>query len=307
MSMIAVSFISRCGRMWVSEFEITDGEGRSTELTYCNVKGRGEEAVEYLCDMPVESIARWRFSLKWINGLTGCFKVVNVTLNPDNLVEQPHSIRFIFDNTSEVYVLLCNDMKSVINEVLTGEVVADELDGLYNEAWDNAQDEYDDIGEICVKRSKRQFMYRYMPMFIGNDSALPERADEVSVREVLWDGTFDKTGDGRLLRYHRGGIPRKVDVRWMQGKTEFSAYFWLDIDMAGDVMERFYGAHRDTKADLIIGLDPDNGKYSLSLYRQGLREPVRFPEEAYQLIVFKNKFEAYRSKNYDRPRGTWLW
>lgn len=307
MSMIAVSFISRCGRMWVPEFEITDGEGRSTDLTYCNVKGWGEEAVEYLCDMPVDSIARCRFSLKWINGLTVCFKVVNVTLNPDNLVEQPHSIRFIFDNTSEVYVLLGNDMKSVINEVLTGKMAEDELDGLYNEGWDNAKDESNGIDEIFVKRSKRRFMYRYMPMFMKNGSALSESIDEVTVREVLWDGTFDKTGDGRLLRYHRVGLPRKVDVRWREGKTEFSAYFWLDIDLAGDVIEKFYGAHRDTKADLIIGLDPDNGKYSLSLYRQGLREPVRFPEEAYQLIVFKNKFEDYRSKNYDRPRGAWLW
>lgn len=307
MRMIAVSFMSRCGRMWVPEFKIADGEGRPTDLTYCYVKGRGEDAVEYLCDMPVESIARWRFSLKWINGLTGCFKVVNVTLNPDNMVERPHSIRFIFDSTSEVYVLLGNDTKSVINEVLTGKMAEEELDGLYNEAWDNAKDEYDDISEICEKRSKRQFMYRYMPMFIKNNNAFSERSDEVSVREVLWDGTFDKTGDGRLLRYHRGGMPRKVAVLWMQGTTEFSAYFWLDIDMAGDVIERFYGAHRDTKADLIIGLDPDNGKYSLSLYRQGLREPVRFPEDTYQLIVFKNKFEAYRSKNYDRPRGAWIW
>lgn len=293
--------------MWVPEFEITDGEGRSADLSYCNVKGWGEKAVEYLCDLPGESVGRSRFSLKWINGLTGCFKVVNVTLNPDNMVERPHSIRFIFDSTSEVYVLLGNDMKSVINEVLTGEAVADELDGLYNEALDNAKDEFNGIGESFVKRSKRRFMYRYMPMFIKKDNSLSESIDDVTVREVLWDGTFDKTGDGRLQRYHRAGMPRKVAVRWRQGKTEFSAYFWLDIDLAGDVVERFYGAHRDTKADLIVGLDPDNGKYSLSLYRQGLREPVRFPEEAYQLIVFKNKFEDYRSKNYDRPRGAWLW
>ena len=47
--------------------------------------------------------------------------------------------------------------------------------------------------------------------------------------------------------------------------------------------------------------------YELALFRYGLKEPVVIPEEAYQLLVFKNRFEDFRSPNYDQPRGAWIW
>lgn len=73
------------------------------------------------------------------------------------------------------------------------------------------------------------------------------------------------------------------------------------------IFHHFYGAHPETKTDFIIRIDAENKKYELALYRQGLKEPVVIPESAYQLIVFKNKFEDYRSENYDQPRGAWIW
>lgn len=74
-----------------------------------------------------------------------------------------------------------------------------------------------------------------------------------------------------------------------------------------EIFNRFYGAHPETKTDFIIRIDAENKKYELALYRQGLKEPVVIPESAYQLIVFKNKFEDYRSENYNQPRGAWIW
>ena len=73
------------------------------------------------------------------------------------------------------------------------------------------------------------------------------------------------------------------------------------------IFDRFYGIHSDTKTDFIIHIDPMKNKYQLALYRYGLREPQIIAEEAYQLIVFKNKFEYFRSENYDQPRGAWIW
>lgn len=66
-------------------------------------------------------------------------------------------------------------------------------------------------------------------------------------------------------------------------------------------------SHHDTPADVFIQINCQNKIYKLAIYRQGLKEPVVIPESAYQLIVFKNKFEDYRSDNYDQPRGAWIW
>lgn len=119
--------------------------------------------------------------------------------------------------------------------------------------------------------------------------------------------TFDKVNDDLLFKYCLRGKPDKLSIKWLIGKAEYSAYFWMDEEQITAVFERFYGAHPETKADFIIRIDAENRKYGLALFRQGLREPVVIPESAYQLIVFKNKFEDYRSENYDRPRGAWIW
>lgn len=88
---------------------------------------------------------------------------------------------------------------------------------------------------------------------------------------------------------------------------DFQLCFFLDFESSVIILEKFYGAHPETKADFIIKIDAENKKYELALYRQGLKEPVVIPESAYQLIVFKNKFEDYRSENYNQPRGAWIW
>ena len=59
--------------------------------------------------------------------------------------------------------------------------------------------------------------------------------------------------------------------------------------------------------DFMIRIDSEKNKYELALYRYGLKEPQVISESAYQLLVFKNKFEYYRSENYNQPRGAWIW
>ena len=81
----------------------------------------------------------------------------------------------------------------------------------------------------------------------------------------------------------------------------------MDYDLLLEAISKIIWSHPETKVDFIIRIDAENKKYELSLYRQGLKEPVIIPEDAYQLIVFKNKFEDYRSENYNQPRGAWIW
>lgn len=160
----------------------------------------------------------------------------------------------------------------------------------------------------------QQFCYRYLVLAerwdgerwlpLGEKDAVPEID---WVEEVLWDGTHDKLHDGSLMRYHAAGKPRKLAVKFHVGKDEYSAYFWMDEVRTREIFDRFYGAHRDTKCDFIIHIDPESRRYELALFRYGLQEPQVLPADAFEVLVFKNRFEHYRSDNYSQPRGAWIW
>lgn len=162
----------------------------------------------------------------------------------------------------------------------------------------------------------KQFTYRYQVEFMRwnadkkawtayeGQEAVPELD---YIEEALYDGTHDKLHDGGLMKYHQAGKPKKLAVKWHVGKKVYMAYFWFEDERIRTVFDRFYGAHPDTKTDFTIRIDTDNNKYELSLYRYGLKEPQVISESAYQLIVFKNKLEYYRSENYNQPRGAWIW
>jgi len=162
----------------------------------------------------------------------------------------------------------------------------------------------------------QQFTYRYLLQFEKWNDSVEEwqkyNEDEIQpefeyIEESLYDGTHDKLHDDGLLKYHEAGKPKKLAIKWHIKKSEYTAYFWFDEEKTCLIFERFYGAHPDTKTDFIIRIDAENKKYELALFRQGLKEPQIIPEDAYQLLVFKNKFEDYRSDNYNQERGAWIW
>ena len=165
----------------------------------------------------------------------------------------------------------------------------------------------------------RQFIYRYQVIFekweeksIGTKCKRYNEEEKTItefeyIEESLFDGTFDKLHDDGLLKYHKAGKPKKLAIKWHIKKSEYTAYFWFEDEKICSIFERFYGAHPDTKTDFIIRIDAENKKYELALFRQGLKEPQIIPEDAYQLLVFKNKFEDYRSDNYNQERGAWIW
>lgn len=170
----------------------------------------------------------------------------------------------------------------------------------------------------------KQFTFRYQVAFekwngekwekYGEDEAAPEFD---YIEEALYDGTHDKLHDGGLMKYHEAGKPKKLKVQFHVGGDtkdgkkrpvqEYSVYFWFEDERIREVFDRFYGAHPDTKTDFIIRIDAAQNKYGVAMYRYGLKEPVVLSEDTYQLIVFRNKFECYRSENYNQQRGAWIW
>ena len=163
----------------------------------------------------------------------------------------------------------------------------------------------------------KQFTYRYL-IELGQWSDNKkewdkscENKEEIeefdSIEEMLFDGTHDKLHDDGLMNYHQAGKPKKLAVKWHIKKSEYMAYFWFEDEEICTVFDRFYGAHPETKTDFMIRIDSEKNKYELALYRYGLKEPQVISESAYQLLVFKNKFEYYRSENYNQPKGAWIW
>ena len=163
----------------------------------------------------------------------------------------------------------------------------------------------------------QQFTFRYIPIFekwayIKEGKWVKYNEEDVRpefefIEESLFDGTHDKLHDDGLLKYHKAGKPKKLAIKWHIKKSEYTAYFWFEDEKICSIFERFYGAHPDTKTDFIIRIDAEKKKFELSLFRQGLKEPQIIPEDAYQLLIFKNKFEYHRSENYNQERGAWIW
>ena len=167
-----------------------------------------------------------------------------------------------------------------------------------------------------TQRLVRQYIYKYLLIYENWDEDMEEWKkynDEEElpefdyIEENLFDGTHDKLHDDGLLNYHQAGKPKKLAIKWHIKKSEYTAYFWFEDEEICALFDRFYGAHPETKSDFMIRIDAEKNKYELALYRYGLKEPQVISESAYQLIVFKNKFEYYRSENYDQPRGAWIW
>jgi len=171
-----------------------------------------------------------------------------------------------------------------------------------------------------------QFRYRYVLRFEnweGDDSADAEGCsgrwtepsdgdwrDSVSLScmwEHLFDGTYDKLHDGRLFTYHTAGKPWKLRVEWLMGGSEFHAFFWMDDTKFTEAFNDFYGADHDTDTDLIIRIDPYKFKFEISLHRCGLVAPVPIREDAYQIRVFQDRTECFRSKNYSMYELAWSW
>lgn len=170
--------------------------------------------------------------------------------------------------------------------------------------------------EEFLRKSMQQFIYRYYVLFehwdVDDETWQKDVVGEIMpefdyIEETLFDGTHYKLHDGGLMNYHQAGKPKTLAVKWHIKKSEYTAYFWFEDEEIRAVFDRFYGAHPDTKTDFMIRIDSDKKKIELALYRYGLKEPQVISESAYQLLVFKNKFEYYRSENYNQPRGAWIW
>lgn len=171
----------------------------------------------------------------------------------------------------------------------------------------------DNQKSILVRRYKpiKEALYsdswfrRYHYRFIVDSERILD--SNIKLKLDRFDGTHEKLDINFNGYYLFEALPRRFSLETFLYNNKICLYFWMDYDLLLEAISKIIWSHPETKVDFIIRIDAENKKYELSLYRQGLKEPVPIPESAYQLIVFKNKFEDYRSENYNQPRGAWIW
>ena len=163
----------------------------------------------------------------------------------------------------------------------------------------------------------KQYRYRYVVLeeywngeawmqYDAEDEEYDEMFTNV-IKDQRYDGTRDQLNDGGLLRYHEAGRPKRLCVGWEQQGFNYSAFFWLDDKPIATAFERLMMMDLSASIDILVRLDPLTQHFALALNTESLMQPMEVPQEAYQLLVFKERLEFYRSENYNQPDEAWLW
>lgn len=282
------------------------------------------EAIE-VHKFSIKNIYHFELELGWISIETGrTFYFAGPIDLPDIIVDNDDIIFLIgLGPTGEIAIWLRNELRCMLFLYASGIDITDKMTDkmIFDANFTNAEGiRIRTISELCKDDMSKFCKIPGFDIVNKNDNYLSDRMKKYNYRydirnipaecllyELLTDATFCKTNNPELKYYHFAAKPYKLAIGWEVNDDSFTAYFWMNEMEILEIYKRFYGAHPETKSDFIISIDAENRKYELALYRQGLKEPVIIPESAYQLIVFKNKFEDFRSENYDQPRGAWIW
>lgn len=155
----------------------------------------------------------------------------------------------------------------------------------------------------AFKRRSRQYRYRFCIRMVGKSSEYAVK----SISPAYTDGSYVTDNDVTAMSLKMASAPDKIKITAALGKSEFKTYIFFKRHVIYGIMERFYGKHPQTNTDFMINLDPAGHGIELALYRQGLAQPLPLPQDACCAIIFKNKFEHFRTDNYDEPAGAWAW
>lgn len=164
-----------------------------------------------------------------------------------------------------------------------------------------------------------QFHYRYVPLEEYWDGENWQEYDEedmfyddIMINELhvqRFDGTHHELPDDiSLIKYHEAGMPKRMALHWDEGRSHLSAYWWFDDQVLYPILHRFFSLNPDTRADILLRCDSRQECFEMALKSgEMLQQPITVLPEAYQLIVFKDGHELYKSENYNQEQGAWNW
>ncbi len=150
---------------------------------------------------------------------------------------------------------------------------------------------------LLFERYMQKFTYRITVEFENKDAVFE------GIELYYYNGELNATNSGEHTTYAMRAKPYKIIINWSIGKTKYSGYFWTDEKRIIDIFSSFYIHNTEKEGTLIINILESNDTFRFSL--QDESAIIEIPTEDIQIIVFKNKFEFFRSPNYNKPPQGW--
>lgn len=146
-------------------------------------------------------------------------------------------------------------------------------------------------------RYMQRFNYRITPKFLGEEAVF------VRIRKDYYNGEHNslKT-DSHTVNAMRAKL-KKIILDWHVGNSLYSGYFWTDEHKIIETFAAFYGDDAEKEGELVIEVGESNDEFRLFLQNNDGTEVVEIPFEELEVLVFKDRFESYRSPNYSRGRN----
>jgi hypothetical protein len=142
----------------------------------------------------------------------------------------------------------------------------------------------------------QKFNYRITPKF-ENPAALEK------IECFYYNGELNTTNSGEHVENTMRAKPQKIVLHWRTGKIQYSGYFWTDETKIIETFAKFYNNDTQKEGELLVEVEKSNKDFKFSL--QDNSTVIEIPIEEMEIIVFKNKFEFFRSENYSKPPQGW--
>jgi len=151
---------------------------------------------------------------------------------------------------------------------------------------------------MLFERYMQKFNYRITPKFENEEAVF------TGIRLYYYSGEFNWNSTGEHAFNAMRAKPYKIVIDWSIGKTKYGGYFWTDEKKIIETFANFYGDDTQKESNLVIEIGKSNDQFKIFLQEDDTM--VELPVNDVQIMVFKNKYESFRSDNYDRPPGTWM-
>lgn len=167
-------------------------------------------------------------------------------------------------------------------------------------------------------RLMRQYRYRYLPLEEYWDGEQWQRYDEedlyyddMTFRRIevqRFDGSHQQRGDLKLLQYHKAGLPRRLTMEWLEGTANMQVFCWFSFEPLSQQMEQLRAIAPDVTPTLVMRLDSRAKRFELALQGGPLEQPATLPQECYEMLVFRNGNEYWRSEIFTKEdEAEWEW
>ena len=264
----------------------------SSLYSFSDLTGVYDEFIAVWYDLETRAFYRYALDLKEYGVINQIFFIAITQGGACVWIPQGNSTRTFYEPVCEVVdiVDLSDEWQRNRNKIQSA---YDRRPGISDESG---------IFKDSVRRLMRRYVYRYHIM-VGGEKPI----DLKKIDTMRFDGSIHRLSDSGCFDFTVAARPMKSALSWSIDDDDYTLFVWFDEKESANLFGRLYGMHPDTRSDLIVSIDAERRKYGFSLYRQGMKEPLVIPRSACQLIVFKNRFEDYRSENYNQPHGAWVW